>query len=104
MKKGWILFLPILAAYSGEILNAIVCYVNGGAMPVRVPGGCPDNMNWNHICMTAQTHLNWLGDWITQNGGIESPGDMLQDIAGELRLPCAIVWAGDLLYSLWKRE
>jgi hypothetical protein len=53
----------------GFALNAFVMGINGGQMPVLIPGGgCPaeigQGQDWIHSCMTASTHLKIIADWI----------------------------------------
>ena len=81
----------------GLTLNAIVCGVNGSSMPVQVPigfdggngTGCPiDPQDWIHHCMTAQTHLKILADWIAIRGvGIASIGDLFEWAGDALQIP-----------------
>lgn len=72
-----LLWVPSLFLVLGYSFNAIVMGVNGGQMPVQWPGGCANGMQVDgaHVCMTAQTHLKFLGDWIVQHDGVASPGD-----------------------------
>lgn len=85
----------------GLILNAIVCGMNGASMPVLVPkaiweanGGCPiDPEDWIHHCMTAQSHLKVLADWIAiRDFGVASPGDILEFIGGATFIPSLVAW------------
>ena len=100
-RYNLILFLPISVFTLGIILNAIATNANGGFMPVQVPGGCPDSMgDWNHICMTAQTHLHILSDIITANDGVSSIGDFLQDLGRDIRYPSLLAWIGVQLHGL----
>lgn len=83
-----LLFGPICLFMLGYVLNKICMGTNGGAMPVMWP------VNWgefppdaNHILMTAQTHLNYLGDWINVHDGVASIGDTLMDVYRATWLP-----------------
>lgn len=72
-------------------------------MPVYVPGGCVD-MDWNHMCMTAHTHLNFLADWMVNNSGVSSFGDLCIDLAKATRLPAFLAWFGIIVYKTIKGE
>lgn len=106
MKRPWLIwFLPVTVLVIGVWMNAVVCAANGGYMPVRIPGGCvASDEDWNHICMTAQTHLNFLGDWMTRNGGIGSPGDFLQDVAGDLKIPVFLAYISSLIHKVMEKR
>src|SRR5258708_749772 len=93
---GILLAGPQVLFYTGFASNALVMAANGGQMPVLVPGGCTDSDvdRWHgevqregmqvHTCMTPETHLKVLGDWIVLRGrGIMSLGD-------------ALLWASEL--------
>lgn len=98
MKKAWILFLPVAFYFLGRLSNTLVCAVNGGFMPVSIPGGCSDVVfNWNHTCVTAQTHLRFLSDWIVMNSGIESPGDVLMEFGSAMKVPAFLAWVGTFI-------
>lgn len=101
----WPLLLgPMLMFGLGFAMNAIVCGVNGASMPVLVPSsmtvnGCPiDPEDWIHHCMTAQTHLKILADWIAINHlGIASPGDLLEWASEATSVPAFFLWIGCIL-------
>lgn len=72
----WLLGVPSVFLVLGYSMNAIVMGMNGGQMPVQWPGGCSGlPVDGVHVCMTAQTHLKFLADWIVQYEGVASPGD-----------------------------
>ena len=99
MKKipyAWLLLGPYALYALGFLLNGIVVFVNGHHMPVLMPGGnCsahldPDDLA--HSCMTAQTHLKFLADWIVSGGGVSSIGDLLMYIWEATYVPTLIAW------------
>jgi|ERR1700676_1058353 len=77
----WQLLLgPSILLVVGMSINAIVMGVNGGQMPVQWPGGCDPKVfedDLIHTCMTHATHLKFLCDWISIQGGVASPADFL---------------------------
>lgn len=98
---GYLLLGPSLAYALGFALNAIVCGVNGSSMPVQIPdavmaaaGGCPiDPSDWIRHCMTAQSHLKILADWIAIRGvGIASLGDFLEWGGEAALVPAFFMW------------
>lgn len=84
---------PSLLFALGYLLNFLVMAANHGQMPVLFPGGgCgPEGFfseDLVHVCMTAQSHLRFLADWIAmiENGRLHSmmsPGDFLE-MAGQI--------------------
>jgi hypothetical protein len=84
-----LLALPHIMVLVGCVLNWLPLYYNGGFMPVKYPGGCgPNSYDWNHMCMSATTRFNFLGDWISSNNGIHSIGDFIQGFAGDIQHTC----------------
>jgi hypothetical protein len=72
----------------GGLLNLLVVMVNSGHMPVAHDFAASElhgellrrGTMGQYTVMTDQTHLNWLGDWISLRPIIHegySPGDML---------------------------
>ena len=89
--------IPALSFGIGFTMNAIAVAVNGGQMPVQFPGGC-DVMETVlaargvtdiiHSCMTSDTHLKFLCDWILIRGvGVASPGDLLEWLSDAVATP-----------------
>src|SRR6266481_1027966 len=94
-SKSWLfLFIPIAVGILGSLSNAVVCVVNHGQMPVlAVAGVALDKLqDWNHVIMSAHTHLNFLADWMVHNGGISSLGDLLIDASQDLTVPSILAW------------
>ena len=109
----WPLLLgPALMFALGFTLNAIVCGLNGSSMPVQVPAGVLaqtggacliDPQDWIHHCMTAQSHLKILADWIAINGlGIASPGDFLEWGGEAAMVPAFFMWLACVLRDYQK--
>jgi Family of unknown function (DUF5317) len=93
----WPLLLGPAALFAlGFVLNAFVMGINGGQMPVLIPGGgCPINpdADFLHSCMTASTHLKILADWIVIKGiGIASPGDFGEWACDAAFWPALTAW------------
>jgi Family of unknown function (DUF5317) len=98
-----LILLPTLILYIGVSLNKVVMAVNHGKMPVMLEP-CDEKMFAEeepfvtHRCMTRDTHLNFLGDWIVlRNVGIESLGDVLMDVGALGLSPCFWIWIGFVL-------
>jgi hypothetical protein len=71
-----LLFVPVSCWVIAFALNKICMAANGGMMPVLWPTGWgPYPADENHILMTTQTHLNFLGDWINMHHTVDSLGD-----------------------------
>jgi hypothetical protein len=93
---------PIVALYFGIALNQLALVTNGGQMPVLVPGGCvaeelaQDGEDTIHTCMTPQTHLKFLCDWIEIGNPrpvyIMSPGDCFEFLYDDLQTPLLMIW------------
>jgi hypothetical protein len=99
MKKYWYLIvLPAALFLLGALMNQAVILANHGHMPVSWPGGCsmyPDqdpDVDPIHVCMTKDSHLRILADWLKDDSGIQSPGDWLMDIANAFFTPFLILW------------
>jgi hypothetical protein len=77
----YLLAVPVMLFVSGFFMNKIAMASNGGAMPVLIYKCSADDMEGDrrHICMTHDTHVKILCDWINVQGGIESLGDILLD-------------------------
>jgi len=94
VSKTWLfLFLPFTVQLLVVLANAWVTHANAGLMPVKMISPLM-KLSWNHIAMTADTHLNFLCDWMTSNLGMQSPGDVLQNLSGELKAPSILAWLG----------
>jgi Family of unknown function (DUF5317) len=95
---AWIPVAPFMLFAAGFALNALVLTVNGNQMPVFTS----DNVcslffmvhDFLHTCMTPNTHLNFLADWIVLDHGahIASPGDLLLWASDWLRGPAVGAW------------
>src|SRR5208283_511837 len=90
--------LPVCCLYFGLFLNNMVLIRNNNQMPVYMPGGCepgllahPDNevaeifgvsvkVDRIHVCMTKDSKVKWLADWIywhdDHEENIMSPGNL----------------------------
>ena len=89
-----ILLAPPLLWVVGAGMNAIVMGVNNGQMPVLWPGGCERMpVDGLHVCMTAQTHLRVIADWIVMHNGVASPGDMILYLSDMIWYPTIAAWA-----------
>jgi hypothetical protein len=95
------LALPSLFYFLGAATNSIVMGVNDGMMPVQWPGGCGQVFDGikdqYHTCLTHQTHLKVLADWIVINAGVASPGDMFIYLGDWLWHPFLYGWIGMVL-------
>jgi len=90
------LLIPSLIYGIGWTLNAVVIAINHG-MPVLAYGALTcDTAVFDkavHICMTPQTRLRFLADWIYTMGLMASPGDYLEWLGERLLWPSFIIWA-----------
>lgn len=90
---------PTLMWTIGHAMNLLVCAANHGAMPVLYPPAiaCPalNPRDWIHQCMTSQSHLKILGDWLAMRewNGMYSLGDILEIVGQQITLPGLIAWA-----------
>jgi len=74
----WLLAVPAVCVVFGSLANMVVMAANGGQMPVLWPAGCTaDSFSSDslHVCMTEDTNLKFLADWIVLKWGVASPGD-----------------------------
>lgn len=113
--RVYILIAPTVLWITGASMNQAVLIANGGKFPVIVNdklanetqteglfGGKVDNPfhvdedgymdDELHCRMTAETHLNWLADYINLRTGIYSPGDMLLELSEFLAAYSLLVW------------
>ena len=104
---------PALLYGLGYFLNAFVCGINHGQMPVLFPGGdCSPAIfiahgDPVHACMSAATHLKFLADWIPMvtNGkleGMSSPGDFMEDAGLATFYPSLYLLLGTLVDKITK--
>ncbi len=100
---GWpILVLPYAVGFLGGMMNEAAVWANHLRMPVMVDGcqallgGNPDPV---HACMTAQSHLKWLGDIFISDAGVSSLGDAVIDLGITLQSYAIFVWGGTLAYA-----
>jgi len=103
MRKYWYLvILPAALFALGAICNQVAIRCNKGQMPVSWPGGCatypdpkkdpdvrPDPV---HKCMTKDSHVKFLSDWLTDSQGVASPGDWMMDAAEPFFRPFLLLW------------
>ena len=98
--------VPALAFGIGFAMNAIVMAVNGGQMPVLVPGCTPDLIDEAapaiHSCMEQTARLSFLADWIfiRHIRAVASPGDFLEWFAQVTAAPCLIAWCALVLHKI----
>src|SRR4051812_41957359 len=74
-----ILAIPLLATITGAGMNQAVLIANGGKFPVMINEVWTAKLDGEflddyHCRMTAQTHLNFLADYITFHTVVMSPG------------------------------
>jgi uncharacterized protein DUF5317 len=95
----YLLAAPALLWFFGYMLNAVAIGCNGGFMPVQgwtecVGHAAEERGDTMHTCMTPQTHLKILCDWVYSPAGTASIGDGFE-VAGEYSLyPCLFLWLG----------
>ena len=85
-------------------MNQLALAANHGQMAVLWPGGCdsfPNSDDTDHVCMTSETRLKFLCDWIELHEEVESPGDLLILLGALLVRPLFWMWAG---LSLWRLD
>lgn len=75
-------------------MNLIAMAANHGTMPVLWPAGCA---LWDsdvlHSCMTKDSHLKWMSDWLVLKGlGVASLGDILVLWSEYIKIPFLYVW------------
>ena len=85
----YLIVLPTALFVIGFALNTLVMTANDNQMPVYAPGGCQTvfaqsmlfvDSDYLHVCMTPDTHLKVLADYIiVRDVGIYSPGDFLEE-------------------------
>lgn len=97
----WLLITPFASWGLGFFLNWLVMHVNGGQMPVLMPGGCSaDDLDTDahHVaiwtCMTASSHLKILGDiiYLRAEGIVLSVGDLFQMFSDLVKVPFLSAW------------
>lgn len=103
---------PSLLFALGYLMNALVMAANHGQMPVLFPGGgCgPDGFfseDLVHVCMTAQSHLKFLADWIAmvEDGHLRamlSPGDFLEMAGTVSFFPSLWIAMGAVIEKIFK--
>lgn len=100
IPRWWLLAVPVLLWCLGATANAVVVGLNHGLMPALWGYDCDylkqvlwARQDFVHTCMTPQTRLNFLADWIREVDGWASPGDLLIDLFELLWLPMFSVWA-----------
>lgn len=103
MKLPKIPYWPLLAGPAlsfgvGFSLNAIVKAANLGKMPVLMPGGVCNALDFAgddiHSCMTSATHLKFLADWVGIGTiAVASPGDFLIWLASSTLYAALFGWA-----------
>lgn len=88
----------------GAFSNRVATHANEGYMPVLVHGhvfpsfdGALVVMDAQHVVMTADSHLKILCDYIPYLGYINSPGDLMLDLATVSALLLAAVVVNSLL-------
>lgn len=104
MKKfltflGWpLLLVPLFLMYLGSSSNQVVEAMNRNQMPVLAPQ-CWENPAFFaeepsrlHTCMTKDSKLKFLADWINFPTIIASPGDMIITLGEALAIPCFYAW------------
>ena len=92
---AWLLWVPAGAYALGYIMNSVVMAANGGQMPVLVPGGCTEATSFGtyiHTCMTNESRLKFLSDWVVMQQGVASPGDFLLWFSEPLFVPGMSAW------------
>lgn len=104
----WIILLPIVIGYAGNLSNQAVLLANGGKFPVsinakRQNGWADDNgyLDKVHVVMTSHTHLNALADILDyKSQGIMSVGDVLLDLSEWLFAFAPFVWGFEVTRRL----
>lgn len=97
----WVILLPLGLGFTGAASNQIVMIANHGKFPVmlnRTMAGKSDIdqfglLDDQHCVMSADTHLNLMGDIFNfGRQGIESIGDLLIDLGGYIWQFCLYGW------------
>lgn len=97
----WVILLPLGLGFTGAASNQIVMIANHGKFPVmlnRTTAGKSDIdqfglLDDQHCVMSADTHLNLMGDIFNfGRQGIESIGDLLIDLGDYIWQFCLYGW------------
>jgi len=97
---GWpLIVVPVVIDYFGAFLNQLVIATNRGTFPVLAPN-CTIKTSFMevHTCMTPDSHLKFLADWISLGNIVASPGDLLLWLADAIQGPCFYVWLAVILF------
>jgi len=111
----YLLIIPAILIWFGSALNVIVMGLNHAQMPVLPPGGectipilfwiTKGGHDIYHVCMSSNTHLAFLTDWMVgEDGGISSIGDLLISIGQSTLYPAWFVWAYLIIEELNARR
>ena len=103
LRKWTLVTVPMMLIVFGAALNQAAVVANHGQMPVLWPGGCdnfPNTDDTDHVCMTPETRLKFLCDWIELHGAVESPGDVFILLGMVLLHPLFWMWVGLVLRRL----
>ena len=90
-----LLVIPPFLFWAGVMMNKVAMVANNQQMPVMWQGGCnnyPHDTDTKHACMTENSRLKILGDWIDFGDDYQSPGDQVIDFANLILHPCFIAW------------
>jgi hypothetical protein len=121
---GWpILLIPTLVMWIGSAMNETAVWTNGGQMPVSTyacelklnPPAEPENIlqqlfgaqahqkDLVHKCADANTKFRALDDWILDDDGVSSLGDVTLDLATAIVKPCFYVWLAYAIVEVIRR-
>jgi hypothetical protein len=98
-----LLVVPTAFFWLGISMNSIAIAANHSQMPVEWMGGCgtyPEDHDIVHSCMTPQSRLKILSDWIQLGRTMTSPGDLLIELHDDLFAPCLWAWVALMLNRL----
>jgi hypothetical protein len=118
---GWpLIVVPIVMSYFGGAMNEVAVWKNGGQMPVYSEaykqhieyqllhaeydisqGAMPEEIDPIHKAANKDTKVPFLCDWILSDASVMSPGDIIQDVAGDISGLLRWTWAALFAICLW---
>jgi len=112
ITRVWILAIPLLIGVAGAASNQLVLIANHDKFPVMLnehkrAAYEPDSngmLDDEHVVMTSATHLNFLADYLDFKSEIESPGDLLLELADYLTPFAPLVWGVWLILDKLRYE